>query len=230
MRLQRARQTKAHLAWAPLPLIAAVGLLALAGCGESSGTAGTTETTTTTVAAAPTPATTAPAATSSAPAASADAAKSNAQTSASTPAPAPSTPAAKAPATAAPNSLPATPKAQPATQTRASSAPAPAAPAPAPASTATKLSLEANREGQLKYNKRSLSANAGDVAIDFTNMAPLGHNVTVASASGAVVGATPTIQGRSKTLSLNLKPGTYKFYCSVPGHRMAGMEGTLTVK
>jgi plastocyanin len=61
-------------------------------------------------------------------------------------------------------------------------------------------------------------------------MAPLAHNMTVASFSNAVVGATPTFQGGSKILTLNLKPGTYKFYCSVPGHRMAGMEGTLTVK
>jgi plastocyanin len=93
-----------------------------------------------------------------------------------------------------------------------------------------KLALESNPEGQLKYNKTTLSANAGKVSIDFTNMAPLAHNVTVASASGTVVGATPTFQGGSKALALNLKPGTYKFYCSVPGHRMAGMEGTLTVK
>ena len=42
--------------------------------------------------------------------------------------------------------------------------------------------------------------------------------------------ATPTFQGGSKTVNLNLKPGTYKFFCSVPGHRMAGMEGTLVVK
>ncbi len=93
-----------------------------------------------------------------------------------------------------------------------------------------KLSLEADAEGQLKYDKTSLAAKAGKVSIDFTNMAPLGHNVTVASAAGTVVGATPTFQGGSKTLALNLKPGTYKFFCSVPGHRMAGMEGTLTVK
>jgi uncharacterized cupredoxin-like copper-binding protein len=54
--------------------------------------------------------------------------------------------------------------------------------------------------------------------------------MTVASASGSVVGATPTFQGAGKTLTLELKPGAYKFYCSVPGHRMAGMEGTLVVK
>ncbi|MGA9284014.1 MAG: plastocyanin/azurin family copper-binding protein [Solirubrobacteraceae bacterium] len=92
------------------------------------------------------------------------------------------------------------------------------------------LSLQANAEGQLKYNTTSLSAKAGKVSIDFTNMASEGHNVTVESASGTTLGATPTFQGGSKTLNLNLKPGTYKFFCSVPGHRMAGMEGTLTVK
>ncbi|HTY96434.1 MAG TPA: plastocyanin/azurin family copper-binding protein [Solirubrobacteraceae bacterium] len=82
----------------------------------------------------------------------------------------------------------------------------------------------------MKYDKTAPAAKSGKVSIDFTNVAPLGHNVAVASSSGAVVGATPTFQGGSKTLSRNLKPGTYKFYCSVPGHRMAGMEGTLTVR
>jgi plastocyanin len=92
------------------------------------------------------------------------------------------------------------------------------------------LALEANPEGQLKYNTTSLTAKAGKVSIDFANMSPEGHNVTVASASGSVVGSTPTFQGGSKTLTLNLKPGTYKFFCTVPGHRMAGMEGTLKVQ
>jgi plastocyanin len=109
------------------------------------------------------------------------------------------------------------------------STPAAAAPAAAAATGQTSLSLSANPEGQLKYNTTSLSAKAGKVSIDFTNAAPLSHNVTVATSSGTVVGATPTFQGGSKTVSLTLKPGTYKFYCSVPGHRMAGMEGTLTV-
>lgn len=105
---------------------------------------------------------------------------------------------------------------------------------PAPAaggeSAGQTLSLAANTEGQLKYDTTSLTANAGTVSIAFTNMSPIAHNVTIASSSGAVLGSTPTFQGASKTLTLNLKPGTYKFYCSVPGHRMAGMEGTLTVK
>jgi uncharacterized cupredoxin-like copper-binding protein len=93
------------------------------------------------------------------------------------------------------------------------------------------LAVAANPEGELKYSTTSLTAEkAGHVSIAFTNMSPLGHNLTVATASGTVVGATPTFQGATQTLSLNLKPGTYKFYCSVPGHRMAGMEGTLTVK
>jgi plastocyanin len=100
----------------------------------------------------------------------------------------------------------------------------------APSTASSSLSLAANPEGQLKYNTSSLTAAAGKVSIDFTNMSPLAHNVTVESASHAVVGATSTFQNGSKTLTLELKPGTYKFFCSVPGHRMAGMEGTLVVK
>jgi len=93
------------------------------------------------------------------------------------------------------------------------------------------LTLAANPEGQLAYDKTSLTAAAaGKVSIDFTNMSPLGHNVTLESSSHQILGATPTFQGATKLLTLDLKAGTYKFFCSVPGHRMAGMEGTLTVK
>jgi plastocyanin len=76
----------------------------------------------------------------------------------------------------------------------------------------------------------TLSAKAGKVTFAFTNRAPVEHNLTVASASGAVVGATPTFQGGAKNVTVSLTPGTYKFYCTVPGHRQAGMEGTLVVK
>jgi plastocyanin len=92
------------------------------------------------------------------------------------------------------------------------------------------LSLAANPEGQLAYDKKSLAANAGKVSIDFTNTSPLDHNVTIESSTHQILGSTPTFAGGSKVLTVDLKPGTYKFFCSVPGHRMAGMEGTLTVK
>jgi plastocyanin len=95
---------------------------------------------------------------------------------------------------------------------------------------ASTLKLAANPSGQLKFDTSTLSASAGKVTVDFTNSSPLAHNVTIASSSGTVIGATPTFQGGTKTLTVNLKPGTYTFYCSVPGHRQAGMQGTLTVK
>ena len=115
-----------------------------------------------------------------------------------------------------------------ASTTTSTAATTPAATTPATTG-GTTLALSANPEGQLKYNTTSLSAKAGSVSIDFSNMAPEGHNVNIESSAGKVLGATPTFQGGSKTLTLDLKPGTYKFFCSVPGHRMAGMEGTLTV-
>lgn len=101
---------------------------------------------------------------------------------------------------------------------------------PAPAVTGGPVKLAADPTGALKFNRKVLAAKAGKVTIDFTNKAPLGHNMTVASRDGKVLGATPTFMGGTKTLTLNLKPGTYTFYCSVPGHRAAGMQGTLVVK
>ncbi len=123
---------------------------------------------------------------------------------------------------------------------QAEKAPAPTATTPTQAGTttqagatattqaATKLSLAADPGGLLKFDKKALSAKGGAVTISMTNMSPVEHNLTVASGS-SVLGATPTFSGGTKTLTLSLKPGTYTFYCSVPGHRQAGMEGTLTV-
>jgi plastocyanin len=90
--------------------------------------------------------------------------------------------------------------------------------------------IAADPSGQLKFDKSSLTAKAGKVTFNFTNKSPTGHNFTIQQGTnGANVGATPTFDGGSKTLTVTLKPGTYTFYCSVPGHRMAGMQGTLTV-
>jgi plastocyanin len=93
------------------------------------------------------------------------------------------------------------------------------------------LTLAADPGGQLKFTTKSLTAKAGKVAIKFTNMAPEMHNVTIQQGtSGPTVGATPTFTGGTRTLAVNLKPGTYTFFCSVPGHRAGGMQGTITVK
>ena len=92
------------------------------------------------------------------------------------------------------------------------------------------LAIAADPSGQLKFTKKTLTAKAGKVTVDFTNSSPTGHNFTVQKGTnGAVVGATPTFQGGSKTLTVDLKPGSYTFFCSVPGHRQGGMVGTLTV-
>ena len=92
------------------------------------------------------------------------------------------------------------------------------------------LQLSADPNGQLAFNTKTLATNSSKVTIDFTNKSPLPHNVTIANSAGKVLGATPTFSGGSRVLSLNLPPGTYTFYCSVPGHEQAGMKGTLTVR
>lgn len=102
------------------------------------------------------------------------------------------------------------------------------APPSSPAAKATKLALAADPGGQLAFSTKNLTAKAGTVSIVMANASPVEHNVTLAQGS-KVLGQTPTFVGGSKTLTLELKPGTYTFYCSVPGHRQAGMEGTLTV-
>ena len=101
--------------------------------------------------------------------------------------------------------------------------------APAPAGGGSTVTEAADPGGALKFTSDSLTAKAGKVTINFTNKAPEDHNFTLTTASGASVGATPTFSGGTKTLSVTLKPGTYTFFCSVPGHEMAGMKGTLTV-
>ena len=117
---------------------------------------------------------------------------------------------------------------KPTTTTKPTAKTKPTATTGAPTSPATSLKLAANPEGQLSYDTKTLSAKAGSVTITMTDSSPVEHNVTIAQGS-TILGATPTFTGSSKTLALKLKPGTYEFYCSVPGHRQAGMEGTLAV-
>jgi plastocyanin len=115
----------------------------------------------------------------------------------------------------------------PSEPTATTGTPAPAS-SPASGKAGTALTLAANPSGLLAYNTKQLSAKAGTVTITMANMSPVEHNVTIAEGS-KVLGATPTFVGGTRSVTLKLKPGKYTFYCSVPGHRQAGMEGTLNV-
>jgi uncharacterized cupredoxin-like copper-binding protein len=151
---------------------------------------------------------------------------------ASTPAPAKASASSSSAPAAAAESTPAPAAPAPATSTPAGAPKATTGTPPPPSSPAagatTALKLAANREGLLSYDTKTLSAKAGIVTITMANMSPVEHNVTISSGS-TVLGATPTFTGGTRSVTVKLKPGTYTFYCSVPGHRQAGMEGTLTV-
>ena len=84
---------------------------------------------------------------------------------------------------------------------------------------------------ELTYITKEAGAKAGQVSIEFENPQELQHDVAVEDSSGKVLGKTELVAGGSATTTIkDLKPGTYTFFCTVPGHREAGMEGTLTVK
>ena len=82
----------------------------------------------------------------------------------------------------------------------------------------------------LAYDQKDVSTKAGSVTIDFQNNESIAHDVAVEDSSGMEVGATDLVSSGSATATVDLTPGTYAFFCTVPGHRQAGMEGTLTVK
>jgi plastocyanin len=95
---------------------------------------------------------------------------------------------------------------------------------------ASSVKFEADPNGELAYTTTSATAKAGQVTVEFNNPQSLTHDVAIESSSGEEVGKTELIADGSDSTTVELEPGTYTFYCSVPGHREAGMEGVLTVK
>ena len=80
----------------------------------------------------------------------------------------------------------------------------------------------------LQYNTKVLRSHPGKIALVFTNLSTTKHNVRIESGENEL-GGTKTI-GKGKAVAyVNLKKGTYNFYCSVPGHEDAGMKGKLVV-
>lgn len=97
------------------------------------------------------------------------------------------------------------------------------------ASTGTStLSLAADPSGAIAYDKTSLATKAGKTTIDFTNASQTPHAVEVEG--NGVEEETKTVIGGKASLTLDLKPGTYEFYCPIDSHKEQGMKGTLTVK
>lgn len=92
------------------------------------------------------------------------------------------------------------------------------------------LAVEADPDGALAFTEDSLTTEAGKVTIDFNNPAPVPHDVRVEDKGGKDIGGTEVISGKSEKAPIELKAGEYTYYCSVPGHRDAGMEGDLTVE
>jgi plastocyanin len=92
------------------------------------------------------------------------------------------------------------------------------------------VELEADPSGALAYTTTEVDAKSGKVTVDFKNPQGLTHDVAIEDENGETVGKTELIADSATSTTVDLKPGTYHYYCTVPGHREAGMEGTLVVK
>ena len=103
-----------------------------------------------------------------------------------------------------------------------------AEPAPAAAG-AQELELAAVPSGDFAFDTTELEAESGPVTLTMANPAPVTHNVSLEGPNVDEMGETVG-QDETSTVSAELEPGEYTFYCSVTGHREGGMEGTLTVE
>jgi uncharacterized cupredoxin-like copper-binding protein len=80
----------------------------------------------------------------------------------------------------------------------------------------------------LAFAVTEVTAQAGTITLRSVNPQVVPHNISI-DAPDPVEGEVVTDGGVSE-ITVELEPGTYEFYCSVPGHREAGMVGTLTVE
>jgi plastocyanin len=92
------------------------------------------------------------------------------------------------------------------------------------------LDVSSPADGSLVFDPNGLETNPGSVTIAYDNPSPVPHSIAVATSNGNVLGQVAPFTNGTKSVQLtNLAPGEYTFYCTVPGHREAGMQGTLTV-
>lgn len=77
-----------------------------------------------------------------------------------------------------------------------------------------------------KFTPDEASAPAGILEFKVTSTEAT-HDLAIHDVPGFMVPKVGSGQTASK--KVDLKAGTYKFYCTIPGHEAAGMKGTLTV-
>ncbi len=77
----------------------------------------------------------------------------------------------------------------------------------------------------LTFEPSQLEAEAGTISIGLISEGSLVHDVVIEETETKVVEA----RGGAEVGTVDLEAGTYTFYCSIPGHRNGGMEGTLEV-
>lgn len=98
------------------------------------------------------------------------------------------------------------------------------------AAKAGKLEIDASPTGALAFASTKATAAPGPLQILSMNASSTPHNIAIKDASGKVTEGKVVQGGATSQFSANLKPGTYEFLCTVPGHADGGMKGELTVK
>jgi mono/diheme cytochrome c family protein len=91
------------------------------------------------------------------------------------------------------------------------------------------LDIPADPSGRTLYSFKNAEAPAGRLTINSVNESTVPHDIALEGGGVDEKGETVS-NGGTSTIDVNLRPGDYTFFCSVDGHRAAGMEGTLTVK
>ncbi len=114
-----------------------------------------------------------------------------------------------------------------ATSTSASTTTAPSTSVPTTAPTAPKSVPVTEVEFKIELPSTNLSP--GAYTFDLTNKGHIGHDL-VFNGPGVSNDKTPVIDpGKTAKLTVDLKSGTYDVYCSVPGHKQAGMDVKVKV-
>jgi plastocyanin len=91
-----------------------------------------------------------------------------------------------------------------------------------------KLGLSAPADGGTRFEPAKLTAKAGKLTIDFDNPSSVPHAVTLEG--NGVDESSGTVTNAKTSVTADLKPGTYEYYCPVADHHAEGMEGRLTVR